>query len=71
MYSPRNISSRGRLAATKVQAVAGVLRRLRHLAFRRHLAAAEEFLRAVRATQLTGGDSRPRHKAHDRFQALL
>jgi len=54
-----------------VQAVAGVLRRLRHLAFRRHLAAAEEFLRAVRATQLTGGDSRPRHKAHDRFQALL
>ena len=26
MYSPRNISSRGRLAATKVQAVAGVLR---------------------------------------------
>ena len=44
---------------------------LRHLAFRRHLAAAEEFLRAVRATQLTGGDSRPRHKAHDRLQALL
>ena len=71
MYSPRNISSRGRLAATKVQAVAGVSSRLRHLAFRRHLAAAEEFLRAVRATQLTGGNSRPRHKAHDRFQALL
>ena len=45
--------------------------RLWHLAFRRHLAAAEEFLRAVRATQLTGGDSRPRHKAHDRLQALL